>query len=157
MCSRVLPFLWIDCLLPPWHSLHRMRSCSTNHPTINFFACLDVCVFPTHAPMPYTNSNPVLLPVCLLGIPLYIKGAACLDLATNRLYISRHVLFYKLSFPSESYAYESLIRREITPLEWTNRPREEIDKKEETKCLCKAFCPQRPKKLWVTPSFFCLL
>lgn len=58
----------------------------------------------------YTNTNklsPRSTPCLFLGYPLHHRGYRCLDLKTNRIIISRHVVFDEHTFPKAEKASEN--------------------------------------------------
>jgi hypothetical protein len=62
------------------------------------FVSLGALAIQTSPPLPHINLLPVLLDV-FIGYSPEHKGYRCLDLSTNRIVISRHVVFYEDCFP----------------------------------------------------------
>lgn len=80
---------------------------------LHVFGCL--CYPNVSATAPHKLS-PRSIPCVFIGYPSSHKGFRCLDLATGKVIISRHVVFYELSFPfapssSSSSAPSSASRR----------------------------------------------
>jgi hypothetical protein len=59
---------------------------------------------------PYSSHKltPRSIPCVFLGYSSRYKYYKCLDLSTNRVYISRHVIFYELSFPFKDLSSTSI-------------------------------------------------
>ncbi|KAM2607610.1 hypothetical protein TB2_036145 [Malus domestica] len=77
----------------PWESLfHRCPDYST----LRVFGCQ---CFPWLKPYNHSKLAPTSQSCVFLGYSLQHKGYKCLDVATKKLYISRHVIFHEHVFP----------------------------------------------------------
>jgi hypothetical protein len=71
-------------------------------PDYSFFKILDCLCYPYTRPYASNKFSPRSNPYVLLGYSHLYKGYKCLDLKTNKLYLSRHVVFDEGSFPFKS-------------------------------------------------------
>lgn len=80
----------------PWK---KMFGCSPNYSTLHVFgfAC-----YPWLRPYTHHKLEPHSKQCIFLGYSLNFKGYKCLDLATERVYMSHHVIFYETRFPFQS-------------------------------------------------------
>lgn len=108
--THLSPSYWVEALNVTTHVLNILPSSSIGNQTPHFilfnqtptyshlhiFGCL---CFPN---INYTTTNklaPRSTPCLFLGYPLHQRGYRCLDLKTNRIIISRHVVFDEHTFP----------------------------------------------------------
>ncbi|KAM1024520.1 hypothetical protein ACFX2C_037789 [Malus domestica] len=77
----------------PWQSLFQK---APDYTSLKVFGC---CCFPWLKPYTSSKLDPKSTPCVFLGYSLNHKGYLCLNPSTNRLYISRHVLFDESTFP----------------------------------------------------------
>jgi hypothetical protein len=88
-----------DPLQLPLLFKHHLSYCSIKNWIINSSESLVVSAFLIHAHIPCINYLLDPEHVSSLDIHQYTKGYKCLDLDTNRVYISRHVIFDEKSLP----------------------------------------------------------
>jgi hypothetical protein len=118
--NNILRSLLFQASMPPsyWvEALHTATCLLNRHPTKTLSsAALSFVLFKTQPSYDYlrvfgchcypnlsstaTHKLALLSAACVfLGYPSEHKGYRCLDLSTNRIIISRHVIFYETSFP----------------------------------------------------------
>jgi hypothetical protein len=68
-------------------------------PDFNFFKVLGCLCYPYTRPYASNKLSPRSHPCVLIGYSNVYKGYQCLDLTTNKIYLSRHVVFDENSFP----------------------------------------------------------
>ncbi|KAM2169392.1 hypothetical protein ACFX1Q_038704 [Malus domestica] len=82
----------------PWESLYHR---APNYELLKVFGC---ACFPWLKPYSSSKLDPKGRACVFLGYSLNHKGYKCLDPATHRVYISRHVLFNESSFPFHHFS-----------------------------------------------------
>ncbi|KAJ1692595.1 hypothetical protein LUZ63_009293 [Rhynchospora breviuscula] len=104
---------WPDVFHSILYIINRLPSSSINHipyiklfnksPDYAFLKVLGCLCFPYLRP--YTNHKLQnrSLPCVFLGYAHDQKGYRCLDMSTNRIYVSRHVVFDELQFPFSNH------------------------------------------------------
>jgi hypothetical protein len=68
-------------------------------PDFNFFKVLGCLCYPYTRPYAPNKLSPRSHPCVLIGYSNVYKGYKCLNLTTNKIYLSRHVIFDENSFP----------------------------------------------------------
>ncbi|PKU73657.1 Retrovirus-related Pol polyprotein from transposon TNT 1-94 [Dendrobium catenatum] len=106
-------YLWVDTLLTAVHIINRLPSPNTfnkspyellyKHPPIynhlKVFGCL---CYPWLKPYVNNKLSPLSSPCVFIGYAVQQKGYHCLDMKTNKIYVSRHVVFNEAVFPFQN-------------------------------------------------------
>lgn len=82
-----------------------------NAPDYSFFKVLGCLCYPWLRPYAHNKLELRSIPCVFLGYSSLHKGYKCLHLPTNRIYISRHVIFHETTYP-----FASLSSSEPSPL-----------------------------------------
>lgn len=109
--AQLSPSYWAEALHVAIHVLNIQPSSSIGQSTphsllfgktptyshLRVFVCL---CFPNINNSNLHKSSPLSTPCLFLGYPLSHRGYRCLDLKTNRIILSRHVIFDESTFPA---------------------------------------------------------
>ena len=116
--SHLAPAYWAEALHTAAHVLNILPSASIGNQTPHYllykqqpsyshlrtFGCL---CFPNLNFMTTNKLSPRSTPCLFLGYPTNHRGYRCLDLKTNRIIISRHVVFDENTFPKSEKAFQN--------------------------------------------------
>ncbi|PKU68003.1 Retrovirus-related Pol polyprotein from transposon TNT 1-94 [Dendrobium catenatum] len=103
-------YLWVNTLLTANYLINRMPSPNTSHkspyellhnkqPDYNHLKVLGCLCYPWLKPYTSHKLSPLSHPCIFIGYPLNQKGYKCLDLRSNKIYISSNVIFNETIFP----------------------------------------------------------
>ncbi|PKU66636.1 Retrovirus-related Pol polyprotein from transposon TNT 1-94 [Dendrobium catenatum] len=105
--------LWVDTLLAANYLINCMPSPNTQHkapyeilfgkqPDYTHLKVIGCLCYPWLKPYSSHKLSPISHPCVFIGYPQTQKGYKCLDLTTNKVYISNHVIFIENCFPYAS-------------------------------------------------------
>ncbi|PKU87110.1 Retrovirus-related Pol polyprotein from transposon TNT 1-94 [Dendrobium catenatum] len=118
--------LWVDTLLTAAYLINQLPSSNTHHKSpyellfgktpsyerLRIFGCL---CYPWLKPYSSNKLAPLSIPCVFIGYASAQKGYRCLDLKTNRIYTSCHVIFNESVFPYATYQSSQPTPLSITP------------------------------------------
>jgi hypothetical protein len=110
--AHLKPCYWVEALHTATY-LYNWRPCcplqlSTPYKSLFFqqliiLICAHLIAYVSLISVPLHQTNSLLAVVCMfLGYPREHKGYRCIDLSSNKIITSRHVLFYETNFPLAS-------------------------------------------------------
>lgn len=109
--AKMPPSYWPEALHAVVHVLNILPSSAIGaktphfliygkHPTYDHLRTFRCLAFPNMNHSPAHKLSPRSTPCLFLGYPIHHRGYRCLDLKTNRIIISRHVIFDESTFPA---------------------------------------------------------